>query len=240
MIWSQSALGKKTLWISLASLILLLVFFEFTNTDLLLQEYFYLPLEKTWILKDPGLKLRTIFYHGIKIPIYIIGAFALFASIISWKKNIWPEYRKGFFIITLSLIILPGGIALIGKNLTNVQCPDDLNHFAGKIPYVKLFDSYPKNPDSIDGKWPRGKCFPAGHASGGFALLSLVCLFKTRRNKVLAFTLAMATGWVMAIYQMLRGAHFLSHTLTTMVLAFIIVSSLNLLIKDFDHESTKA
>jgi membrane-associated PAP2 superfamily phosphatase len=236
----EMPLGKKTLWISLAALITVLLVAEYTYLDLSLQKHLYLPLEKTWVLKDPGLKWRAIFYHGIKIPIYILGGCTLIATIISFTKNLFPRYRKGLLIVTLSLIILPGGIALIGKNLTNVQCPDDLNHFAGKIPYVKLFEHYPLNPNSPDGKWPRGKCFPAGHASGGFALLSLVCLFRTRRNKVLAFILAMSMGWTMGLYQMLRGAHFLSHQLTTMILAFILVSSLNLLIKDFDHESIKA
>jgi len=230
------ALGKKTLWASLVALVLLLCFFEFTNTDLLIQEHLYLPLEKTWVLKDPGLRYRAIFYHAIKVPIYFIAGIALFATIISFTKNIWREYRKGWIIVLLSLIILPGGIAVIGKNLTNVQCPDDLNHFAGHIPYVKLFDHYPPNPETADHKWPRGKCFPAGHASGGFALLSLVCLFRRRRNKMIAFVFAMSMGWIMGVYQMLRGAHFLSHHLTTMILAFILVSSLNILIKDYSHE----
>ena len=230
-------MGKKTLWISLLSLVVILVFFEFTNTDLLLQESFYLPLEKTWILKDPGLRYRAIFYTGMKIPIYIIGFSSLMASLLSWKKNLWHHYRKGLLIVTLTLIILPSFVALVGKNLSNVQCPDDLNHFAGKIPYVKLFETYPANPHSLDGKWPRGHCFPAGHASGGFALLSLVCFFKSRRNKLLALFFALSMGWVMGVYQMLRGAHFLSHNITTMILAFIIVSTLNQLIEDFNNES---
>ncbi len=193
-------------------------------------------MEKTWILKDPGLHYRALYYNYIKIPIYVIGLTSLVACIVSWKKKIWLEYRKGLLIITLSLIILPLGVGVIGKAVTNVQCPDDLSHFAGKIPYVKLFESYPYNPNSPDHKWPRGHCYPAGHASGGFALLSLVCFFKSRKYKFLAFMLAMGMGWTMGVYQMLRGAHFLSHHLVTMILAFILVSSLNLLIKDFDHE----
>ena len=177
-------MGKRTLWASLIALVLVLAFFELTNTDLRLQEYLYLPLEKTWILKDPNLLYRKIFYTYIKYPIYLIGAAALVATLISFKKNIWPSYRKGLIIVTLSLIILPTFVAVIGKGVSNVQCPDDLNHFAGKIPYVKLFDHYPINPESSDGKYPRGHCFPAGHASGGFALLSLVCLFHDKKNKI--------------------------------------------------------
>jgi membrane-associated PAP2 superfamily phosphatase len=33
----------------------------------------------------------------------------------------------------------------------------------------------------------------------------------------------MAMGWIMGLYQMLKGAHYLSHTVTTMLLAWIII-----------------
>jgi membrane-associated PAP2 superfamily phosphatase len=236
--WEYHDLGKKTLWASLLALLIVLAIFELTNADLYIQDHLYLTAEKMWILKDPQNFYRKIFYTGIKIPIYFIGVGALIATLISWKKNILPEYRKGLLVVTLSLIILPLSVAVVGKNISNVQCPYDLNVYSGKIPYVKLFDSYPINPNALDGKFPRGHCFPAGHASGGFALLSLICLFKRRRNKILAFFIAMSAGWIMGVYQMLRGAHFLSHQLTTFILAVILISTLNLLLKDFEHESS--
>jgi membrane-associated PAP2 superfamily phosphatase len=66
-------------------------------------------------------------------------------------------------------------------------------------------------------------CFPAAHASGGFALLSLFFLFKTRKNKMLALAAAMTTGWTTGLYKMLIGDHFLSHTIVTMLLAWLII-----------------
>lgn len=231
-------LGKKTLLISLVALIVVFFFFEYSNADLAIQQYLYLPLEKVWILKDPTFILHKIFYTGIKIPIYIIGVGALAASLISWKKDIWNDYRKGFLIVALSLIILPLSIAVVGKNATNVQCPSDLLEFGGIIPYVKHFESYPLNTKSPDGKWSKGKCWPAGHASGGFALFSLYCLFRKKTNKLLAFIAAMSIGQIMGVYQMLRGSHFLSHHLITMFLALILVSLLNIFIKDFSDESS--
>lgn len=233
----STGLGKKTLAASLLALFLVLAFFEFTNADIFLGEFFYDYSLKAWALKDPTLLYRAIFYDGIKIPIYLIGVMALIASLISLKTNKWPEYRKGLFIVTLTLIILPLFVSVGGKNITNVHCPYQVDHFNGLIPYVKLFDHMPKNPLSPDGKYIRGYCYPAGHASGGFALLGLVCFFRERRNKILAFIFAMTTGWTMAMYQMLRGAHFLSHSLVTMILAFILVSTLNLLLKDFNHDA---
>lgn len=233
-------MGKKTLGLSIASLILILIFFESTNADLVIQNYFYSRATHSWMLQDPTGLWRLIFYKGIKVPLFLLGIGALVGSIVTWRRHHWRKRRKGLLIIALTLIILPSTIATIGKYSTNVQCPYDLKEFNGQIPYVKLFEKYPENPNSPDGTWPRGKCFPAGHASGGFALFSLIALVKTRRNKILLFLFAFIYGWTMAVYQMLRGAHFLSHHLTTMFLALILVSTLNLLIKDYSNESTQS
>jgi len=70
---------------------------------------------------------------------------------------------------------------------------------------------------------PKIKCWPAGHASGGFALLSLFFLFKSRKNKKIAIITALSVGWAMGLYKMVIGDHFLSHTIITMMLAWLIV-----------------
>jgi membrane-associated PAP2 superfamily phosphatase len=70
----------------------------------------------------------------------------------------------------------------------------------------------------------RQRCFPAAHASGGFALLSLYFLFKKRRNRRLALGFALTLGWLMGGYKMVVGDHFISHTLITMELAWLLIN----------------
>ncbi|KAB7885411.1 phosphatase PAP2 family protein, partial [Poseidonibacter ostreae] len=86
-------------------------------------------------------------------------------------------------------------------------------------PDVKLFDSYPT--EFVQNK--KIKCWPAGHASGGFALLSLFFLFKKRINQIYALIFALSVGWSMGTYKMLIGDHFLSHTIITMLIAWLLV-----------------
>ncbi|MDR2512737.1 MAG: phosphatase PAP2 family protein, partial [Puniceicoccales bacterium] len=68
--------------------------------------------------------------------------------------------------------------------------------------------------------------FPAAHASGGFALMALAMLARNRRNQILLVTLGITLGWAMGFYQMLRGAHYLSHTLVTWCIAALIITLL--------------
>ncbi|MBF0126131.1 MAG: phosphatase PAP2 family protein [Magnetococcales bacterium] len=84
---------------------------------------------------------------------------------------------------------------------------------------MSVFSSYP-----VDFKPERpGKCFPAGHPSGGFAFMMLFFVFQSRRAKILGLLLGLTLGWVLGIYQMLKGAHFFSHVLVSMVVAWIII-----------------
>ncbi len=67
------------------------------------------------------------------------------------------------------------------------------------------------------------KCYPAGHASGGFALMSLFFLFKEQKNRFIALGIAVAIGWSMGVYKMLIGDHYMSHTVITMMLSWVSV-----------------
>ena len=225
-------MGKKTLFISVILFILSLIFFENTNTDFYIQDQLYSFELKTWIFKDPTRIYHLIFYKLIKVPIYIIGFYALFKVIRGKiKKQPFESYRS-FLIVFLTLAILPTSIATIGKKSINVQCPSDIYRYGGKVPYVKLFEPYPPNPNRPDGKWPPGNCWPAGHASGGFALLSLYVLARNKKEKLLSIIVALGFGTAMSVYQMVRGAHYISHQIDTLLLALIVISFLNIIIKN--------
>ena len=53
--------------------------------------------------------------------------------------------------------------------------------------------------------------------------MSFFFLFKKRRNKYLALGAALIIGWAMGTYKMIIGDHFLSHTVITMILAWLII-----------------
>ncbi|EPQ2782997.1 phosphatase PAP2 family protein, partial [Acinetobacter baumannii] len=62
-----------------------------------------------------------------------------------------------------------------------------------------------------------GHCFPGGHASAGFILMTGYFVYRLEQPKRAYFYLfsGILLGFMMGWAQMMRGAHFLSHNLWT-------------------------
>ncbi|MBA3848806.1 MAG: phosphoesterase [Opitutus sp.] len=195
--------------------------FEFTPLDLLLQDRFYDSAQRQWIVDAREPIGRLVFYNGPKIALFAVAtALLLFAfGPARWRERA-RFGRRELFTAILTLATVPA-LAGLGKSATNTFCPSEIRRYGGDVPYVKLLGRYPTD----DRPTRRGHGFPAGHASGGFALVALAWLRRSLRWRLGGLTLGLGVGWWMGGYQMLKGAHYLSHTITTMLLAWIVVLS---------------
>jgi len=196
-------------------------FFQFTEVDIRLQDRLYDFTRQKWTVDKNAAAPRLLFYTGPKVLIAVLGGTLLLASILparwlpGWARLPWPGRRVGVMLACLAVVPITIGIM---KAHSDIYCPWALDRYGGMEPYHHFFDPLPAGvkPDC-------GECFPAGHASGGFALMGLGLLFTRRRARWFGFAAGMTCGWIMGIYQMLKGAHFLSHTVTTMLLAILII-----------------
>jgi membrane-associated PAP2 superfamily phosphatase len=100
-----------------------------------------------------------------------------------------------------------------------MPCPKNVEIFGGTYPHTCVWEKYGNEVCRTE----KQKCWPAGHASGGFALLSMVFLFRTKKAKIAVVAAAMAIGWSMGTYKMMIGDHFFSHTVITLLLAWLVV-----------------
>ena len=209
---------NKQLIISTFLLIFVIGFFQFTNIDIIIQNYFYNFETKSWLIDKDEPILKLFLYDGLKQGLIIFGVFILILLIFFRKYEFVKEYKKGLIILLLSSIFVPTIVGSL-KAITNTPCPCNIEHFGGEYPDIKVFDKYPE--DFIQKS--KAKCWPAGHASGGFALMALFFFFKNPRNQFFGLIGAITLGWSMGTYKMLLGDHFLSHTIITMILAWIII-----------------
>lgn len=209
---------NKNIIVTTILLIITIIFFGLTSIDTLVEDIFYNSTTQSWILDRDLQPYRFIFYDGIKKLLIIIGISFIVALTFFRKNPTIKAYKRGIIVVILSAIFVPlivGGL----KKITNMPCPKNEIQYGGEYPKTKVWESYPKEFKKCN----RVCCFPAGHASGGFALLSLFFLFKSRQNRILAVVGALTTGWSMGLYKMLTGDHFLSHTVITMILAWLTI-----------------
>ncbi len=96
------------------------------------------------------------------------------------------------------------------KQRSQTSCPWDLAEFGGHATWVSHWAW-----QWVDGG--PGRCFPAGHASAGFAYLAGYFVLRQIEPRLAWWWLAgsLAAGLLLGGVQQLRGAHYMSHTLWT-------------------------
>ncbi len=123
--------------------------------------------------------------------------------------------RRRQLLYTLLAALLAIGAVSIFKRFTTLPCPHSLEGFGGSGRWVEFWQLFEPG-------LPRAECFPAGHASAGYAWLCLAFLYPWRSR---GFWLALLPGSLLGlgfgIAQQLRGAHFLSHDLMTIALCWL-------------------
>lgn len=205
---------------------------SFTDLDRQIQNRFFDETNRLWLITPQRHKELTIFfYDGLKRMLMVFAACCLLNMLFSLK---WLSLRQAnHFCLTmlLSFILIPTIVAG-AKSFTNVYCPYQLDIYNGLYPFVRILENYPA--DFIQPK--SGRCFPAGHATAGFAFMGLFYAFKKTSYRLIGLTAGLTLGWTAGIYQMLRGQHFLSHTLFSMVASFMLAAVAARLSEKIEHK----
>lgn len=216
---------RETLGVAIGTggLALTLVLFASGHLDEQIQWLFFDSAGGGWVFPERDNLWRPVFYTWPKTALYVLAG-CLF---LVWSASFFAErvvrYRLAAFYLLACFALVP--LAANGlKAVTNIACPSEVAPFSGNLPHIGLFEPYP--PGTAEGRHFR--CWPAGHASGGFALLGLGFLGFSRRVWI-GFLPGLAVGWTMGLYQMAKGVHFLSHTLVTMFGALLICALLSVL-----------
>ncbi len=208
--------GLRIVW-PLLLLTPLLYTLQLSGIDLWLQQRWFDAPGDWWWPKDEPFG-RLVLYDGIKHGLVILGI-ALLGLLTLGRQHAWVRsHRRGLLIVLASMVLVPTIVAGL-KSISGVPCPRQLEIFGGSLPDMSIFDWRPV----ILQQPRRPHCFPAGHASAGFALMSLYFLFHHRRAHLAGLAAGTALGSLMGAYKMLIGDHFLSHTLATALIAWFII-----------------
>lgn len=168
-----------------------------------------------WALKD-NLVTSTLVHQGGKRLSALAWLCAVACTAVAWRRPAWRAWRKPLLYLVLAVLLSTGIVAWM-KSWTHVDCPWDLIGFGGTRSYHDLLAALPLHAAP-------GRCFPAGHASAGYAWLALFFFLGDvhRQWRWKGLAVGLGAGVVFGISQQLRGAHFASHDLWTLMICWLV------------------
>ena len=193
--------------------------FDATALDRMLIGWYYDASARSFPLRDDVL-MQNVMHNGLKMVVVAIGMALACAYLLSYlQPQIVPQRRRILWILA-GMCGATGLVSLL-KHYSLMHCPWDLAEYGGYAPFHALFAMLP--PDTVP-----GRCFPSGHASGGFALLAFYFGLRdtdAKRARIMlfvGFALGLLMGWV----QVMRGAHFLSHVVWSAWVEWMLLASM--------------
>ncbi len=147
-------------------------------------------------------------HQGGRLLSWLAVAFILLANLR--PRQVLPELtRRERLDWLLATLFCLAAVSLI-KRASVTSCPWDLAEFGGTAHYISHWAFGLRDGGG-------GHCFPSGHASAAFAFLGGGCVLARAYPRAARAWLAgvISLGVVYGIGQMLRGAHYPSHTMWT-------------------------
>ncbi len=194
-------------------IVLLAIVSEYSGLDVALSRPFFDPATNTWPLKSNFITAGVLHNGAKDVVVYVMLGVLLLLVLSFFVKRLRP-FRKGSAYMLFGSLLGPAVVGVL-KSTTRIYTPWDLAMFGGDKPHVRIFDAAPAG-------LPVGNAFPGGHSSGGFAFLSLYFLLSVYcpRYRYYGLAFGLLLGSVFAATQEVRGAHFLSHDLFSMVICW--------------------
>jgi membrane-associated PAP2 superfamily phosphatase len=199
---------------------LLLLSLEATDVDRVIGRWFFDAAAGAFPWRYDAF-LEVVLHQWGKYLVVLIGCLVAGGLLLSYVVQALAPHRRLLLYLVLALSLAPATVTAI-KSVSNKYCPWDLAEFGGFLPYTRLLDAPPPAVKA-------GRCFPAGHASAGFALLAFYFAGRATGNRTLAragLAAGLGMGLILGLGRMLQGAHFLSHTLWSGLICWTVMAAL--------------
>lgn len=202
------------------SAVALLWVFHGTRLDLRLEAPFYDAVNRTFPWRYAWVTKYFVHRH-LKVALLVVGVGIWLIALRGQWLGRWPRWLQGrqrrWWTLALSFVFVSLVIGLL-RRTSAMHCPWDVTQFGGYAPYYDLLSAVPAGVRA-------GHCFPAAFVSSGSWLLAVALLWYPEHKwrsvavGIVALVIGFGLGWV----QQMRGAHFLSHTLWSLWLSWLVV-----------------
>jgi membrane-associated PAP2 superfamily phosphatase len=207
--------GTRGILLAVAGYLVLMLLLQGLGGDFLVADTLYALEGGRWALQEHWLTRDWIHDGGKRVVLALWLLLALGTVGLGWHPR-GRAVRRPLLVFLASVLASVGLVAAIKYGLP-MDCPWSLERYGGTLPYTGLFELRPAG-------FPHNACFPAAHASAGFAWVALYPFLARVAPRWRAWGLAagIGLGGLFAAAQELRGAHFLSHDLSSLVLCLAV------------------
>lgn len=196
---------------------LLLLIDAFSDADRALTRLVFDPYAAAFPLRS-NFWLDVVMHHWTKYAVIAIGCLITIALLLAYVLPALRSARRLLLFSVLALSLAPVTVVL-GKAMSPLSCPWDIDEFGGLVAYRHLVDWHAAASSA-------GHCFPAGHASTGFALMAFYfiayAMHKPRAARC-ALGFGVFAGVLLGAGRVLQGAHFASHVLWSGVVCWSVM-----------------
>ncbi|HEX2831093.1 MAG TPA: phosphatase PAP2 family protein [Burkholderiales bacterium] len=217
-VYARAPAGWLAIPAAIACVLLLLG--QATDFDLLVTRYVFNAHTGEFPLRL-NFWFDVVLHHWTKYIVMTVAALTIAGLGLTFMLPPLKVHRRVLTFLALALCLAPLSVS-IAKTTSARHCPWDVIEFGGDVPYERLFEP---NAVGVD----PGRCFPAGHASTGFALMAFYFAAYSRRARRAARNWLLAgivAGVALGLGRVVQGAHFISHVLWAGLLCWIVMVAL--------------
>jgi membrane-associated PAP2 superfamily phosphatase len=173
--------------------------------DRAVTDLFFDPDRGTFPARD-WLALELLGHRGAKSAAVALWLALAAAALASLRVAQLARYRRVLWATVTAMAAGPL-IVMWLKGINAHPCPWNLKEYGGYADYADAW---------FVSAAEAGRCFPSGHAAGGFSLVALAFAARAlHRDRLaqLALAVALAGGALASAVRIVQGAHFLAHNL---------------------------
>lgn len=199
-------------WLWALLILLVLMLWDMTGLDMHLAHWF--GTEYGFAMRDNWFLVRVMHEGGRALGWLLV---LVLAVCVSWPVGVLRQLDMPARVQLVASALFALLVVSLFKAKSTSSCPWDMQEFGGLARYASHWAW-----GVADGGG--GRCFPAGHASAGFAFLGGALALRPFAPVVARRWLwgALLTGLALGWGQQLRGAHFMSHTLWTGAVCWVV------------------
>lgn len=177
--------------------------------------------------------LETFGHRVAKSAVFVVWFLLLAAAVAApWVQRL-AHYRAVLWATVVAMAIGPLAVAVL-KDINAIHCPWDLKRFGGTADAAGAWFVPPADA---------GRCFPGGHAAGGFSFAALYfagAVTGHERLRRVGLALALGAGLSFSAIRVIQGAHFASHNLWSAAIDWCVAALVFALFVAVSHRARRA